>query len=352
MERYEGNVECATAEEHTAAEYPKQLILSSLLPNGPSGWCAAGQGTARVLFPHRSGGPVSEEHKEPTDPAACSTLSHPLRGSLSAAGAAQDCGNLHICRLHSGQARRCLQSAHHPQCCGVHYTHSAAEYRTKRSTGHTRAEGIRRHLHGCASAQKAVALCDALSCPRSQGASLAVPVYLFLCVFESQVLLESLPHKVALDKLRLDFARELTLMFQEPSVALETCIRLLDYLGQLPVDKSNPSGASGGGSSSLLSTDSIEWQAKMKSANPGNLLPHYQALILQTLAFVDVISRALQAASGNSSLEKYWRVLSNHAQDVLDNAIGMLAPEYFLNVINDLLEHPLIQVRIKVLEPI
>ncbi|XP_001355765.2 HEAT repeat-containing protein 1 homolog [Drosophila pseudoobscura] len=203
----------------------------------------------------------------------------------------------------------------------------------------------------------------------------------FLCiVFESQVLLESIPHKVPLDKSRLDFVRELTLMFEEPSVALQTCIRLLDYLQQLPVDKSKQSGANGGSSSSLLSTEqqlfdvrtrsfkqlrhykyvimdylsgissSSDWQAKMKSANPSDLLEHYQALILQTLAYVDVVNRALEASSANSSLEKYWRVMSNHAQDVLDNAIGMLSPEYFLNVITDLLNHPLIQVRIKVLE--
>ncbi|XP_017041327.1 HEAT repeat-containing protein 1 homolog [Drosophila ficusphila] len=200
----------------------------------------------------------------------------------------------------------------------------------------------------------------------------------FLCiVFESQVLLEQSSPKVSSDKSRLDFARELTLMFEDPTVGLQTCIRLLEYQAKLPINKSGPSGKT---SSPAFSTEQQlfdvgtrtfkqlrhyrylimdflsgisscnEWQAKMKRPDPTELLPYYQDLILKTLAYVGIVNEALEAASETPSLEKYWRVLGNHAHDVLDNAIGLLAPEHFLTVITELLQHDLVYVRIKVLE--
>ncbi|KAI8037996.1 HEAT repeat-containing protein 1 homolog [Drosophila gunungcola] len=201
----------------------------------------------------------------------------------------------------------------------------------------------------------------------------------FLCiVFESQVLLEQAPQKVSSDKSRLDFARELTLMFEDPTVGLQTCIRLLEYLATLPANKSGHSGGTTG--SSVLSTEKQlfdvrtrtfkqlrhykylimdflsgisscnEWQAKMKRPDPTELLPYYQDFILRTLAYVGVVNGALEAASETPSLEKFWRVLANHAHDVLDNAIGLLAPEHFISVITELLQHDHVYVRIKVLE--
>ncbi|XP_017023982.1 HEAT repeat-containing protein 1 homolog [Drosophila kikkawai] len=196
----------------------------------------------------------------------------------------------------------------------------------------------------------------------------------FLCiVFESHVLLDQ---KASTDKSRLEFGRELTLMFEDPAVGLETCIRLLDYLAKLPANKSGPSPTG----SLFLSTEQQlfdvgsrsfkqlrhykylimdflsgisscnEWQAKMKRPDPTELLPYYQELIIKTLAYVSVVNGALEAATETPSLEKFWRVLGNHAHDVLDNAIGLLAPEYFLSVITELLQHDLVHVRTKVLE--
>ncbi|KAH8279941.1 hypothetical protein KR054_011740 [Drosophila jambulina] len=196
----------------------------------------------------------------------------------------------------------------------------------------------------------------------------------FLCiVFESHVLLDQ---KASTDKSRLEFARELTLMFEDPTVALETCIRLLDYLAKLPASKSSTTG-----STSLIHateqqlfdvrsrsfkqlrhykyllmdflsgiSSCNEWQAKMKRPDPTELLPYYQEFILKTLAYVSVVNGAMEAASETPSLEKFWRVLANHAHDVLDNAIGLLAPEHFLSVITELLQHDLVHVRTKVLE--
>nr|NP_609079.2 lethal (2) k09022 [Drosophila melanogaster]Q9VM75.2 RecName: Full=HEAT repeat-containing protein 1 homolog [Drosophila melanogaster]AAF52447.2 lethal (2) k09022 [Drosophila melanogaster] len=200
----------------------------------------------------------------------------------------------------------------------------------------------------------------------------------FLCIiFESQVLLEQVPQKVSTDKSRLDFARELTLMFEDPTVAIQTCIRLLDYLAKLPATKSSLSGGSG---SSVLSTEQQlfdvrtrtfkqlrhykylimdflsgisscnEWEKKMKRPDPNELLPYYQEFILKTLAYVGVLNGALEAASETPSLEKFWRVLANHAHDVLDNAIGLLAPQHFISVITELLKHDHVYVRIKVMD--
>ncbi|KAH8238869.1 hypothetical protein KR038_005117 [Drosophila bunnanda] len=200
----------------------------------------------------------------------------------------------------------------------------------------------------------------------------------FLCiVFESHVLLDQ---KASTDKSRLEFSRELTLMFEDPAVALETCIRLLDYFTKLPANKSSQSSTSTGSTSLIMSADQQlfdvrsrsfkqlrhykylimdflsgisscnEWQAKMKRPDPTELLQYFQEFILKTLACLSVINAALEAASGTPSLEKFWNVLANHGHDVLDNAIGLLAPEHFLSVLTELLQHELVHVRTKVLE--
>ncbi|KAH8271945.1 hypothetical protein KR044_012244 [Drosophila immigrans] len=216
----------------------------------------------------------------------------------------------------------------------------------------------------------------------------------FLCiVFEAQMLLEQTQQTPQpgsktkqqqqlkqMDKSRLEFARELTLMFKEPEVLLETCMQLLDYLAKLPQSKEaqaampKPNGLSPEQQmfdvrnrsfkqlrhykylildylSGLSSSD--EFQEKL--ANPKEqqlqqLRPLYQQFILKTLSYVGVVNNALQHSTGTPSLEKYWRVLANHVHDVLDNAIGLLTPEAFLQVITDLLQHELVHVRIKVLE--
>ncbi|XP_017069848.2 LOW QUALITY PROTEIN: HEAT repeat-containing protein 1 homolog [Drosophila eugracilis] len=195
----------------------------------------------------------------------------------------------------------------------------------------------------------------------------------FLCiVFESQVILE-----VSTDKSRLDFARELTLMFEDPTIGLQTSVCLLEHLAKLPASKSGLKENTD--TSTLLTEEQIfdvethtfkqlrhykylimdflsgisscnEWQAKMKRPDPTELLPYYQDFILKTLAYVGVINVSLEAATETPSLEKFWRVLANHAHDVLDNAIGLLAPEHFISVITELLQHDHVYVRIKVLD--
>ncbi|KAH8305500.1 hypothetical protein KR018_012257 [Drosophila ironensis] len=200
----------------------------------------------------------------------------------------------------------------------------------------------------------------------------------FLCiVFESQVLLQQSAQKVSADKSRLDFARELILMFEDPSVGLQTGIHLLDYLAHLPANKE--AAKSKKSSSDLICeqqlfdvhsrsfkelrhykyliidflsdiTSSSEWRTKMVRPDPTELMAYYQGFILSTLSYVGLLNGEVEASAGTPILEKFWRVLANHAHDVLDNAIGLLAPEYFLSVITDLMQHDLVHVRIKVLE--
>ncbi|KAM8716313.1 hypothetical protein ACLKA7_003231 [Drosophila subpalustris] len=211
----------------------------------------------------------------------------------------------------------------------------------------------------------------------------------FLCiVLESQMLLEQ-AHQTpqgqkgkglkVLDKSRLEFVRDLSLMFTEPSILLHTCINLLDYLAKLPLSKEAQAATSGGTISpehqlfdvrtrtyrqlrhykylimDYLSglSSSVEFQEKLANPNAQQLQqlkPLYQSFILKTLSYVALVNNVLQVSSNTPSLEKYWRVLSNHVHDVLDNAIGLLSPEYFLSVITELLQHELIHVRIKVLD--
>ncbi|XP_016987522.1 HEAT repeat-containing protein 1 homolog [Drosophila rhopaloa] len=194
----------------------------------------------------------------------------------------------------------------------------------------------------------------------------------FLCiVFESQMLREEAPKKVSSDKSRLDFARELTLMFEDSTVALQTSIRLLEFLATLPTSQIDQLGSTTENQlfnvrartfkqlrhykylimdflSGISSCN--EWQAKMKRSDPTELLPYYQDFILKALAYVGVVNGALEAATETPSVEKFWGVLAIHVHDVLDNAIGLLAPEDFLSVITELLQHDHVYVRIKVLE--
>ncbi|KAH8411910.1 hypothetical protein KR222_002119 [Zaprionus bogoriensis] len=212
----------------------------------------------------------------------------------------------------------------------------------------------------------------------------------FLCiVFESQMLLEQQSPAKQPDKSRVEFARELTLQFEQPAVILHTCVHLLGYLAQLPVTKEaqaqypsasvSSSSSSGKGKSTPLSPEQQLFDVRARSfrqlrhykylimdylsglsssadfqsllANPDDAqLPLHQDFILQTLSYVSIVNGGLQAAAGTPSLEKYWRVLANHVHDVLDNAIGLLAPQHFLKVITQLLEHELLHVRIKGLE--
>lgn len=202
----------------------------------------------------------------------------------------------------------------------------------------------------------------------------------FLCiVFEAQMLLEQKPQKPPLkqpDKSRVEFASELTMSFKQSPVILRTCVNLLDYLAKLPTTKESQASATVPGHISpeqqlfdvrtrnfkqlrhykylimdfLSGLSSLPEFQSMLGKPQGMLLPLYQDFILKTLAYVSVVNNALQAAAGTPSLEKYWRVLANHVHDVLDNAIGLLSPECFINVITELLHHELIAVRIKGLE--
>ncbi|XP_030376815.1 HEAT repeat-containing protein 1 homolog [Scaptodrosophila lebanonensis] len=205
----------------------------------------------------------------------------------------------------------------------------------------------------------------------------------FLCiVLEAQTVMEQQPAQVDTNNTRLEFARELTLMFDDPELILETCVCLLDYLAQLPTSKSND-GNTKQSNSSILETEqqlfdvrthsfkqlrhymylitdylcslsgSTEFKTKLDAPTAvalQNLKPFYQDFILKTLGYVTVANNALLSAAGTLSLEKYWRVIGNHAHDILNNAIGLLSPEYFLSVITELLQHEIIHVRIKVLE--
>ncbi|EDV99189.1 HEAT repeat-containing protein 1 homolog [Drosophila grimshawi] len=202
----------------------------------------------------------------------------------------------------------------------------------------------------------------------------------FLCiVLESQMQLAQTPHTAGkqVDRQRLEFARELTLMFEQPAVIVDTCVHLLDYLATLPQTKEALAQAASSSSASSISPEqqlfdvrtrsfkqlrhykylimdylssvssSAEFQTKLGKPKQSQLAL-YQHFIAKTLSYVVVVNQAHQLA--DNVLKKYWHVLGNHAHDVLDNAIGLLRAEHFLNVITELLQHELIHVRIKVLE--
>ncbi|ALC38653.1 l-2-k09022 [Drosophila busckii] len=201
-----------------------------------------------------------------------------------------------------------------------------------------------------------------------------------LCMLlEAQMLQEQAQQgkQILQDKTRLEFACELTLSF-EPAVILQTCVQLLSYLTELPASKAAFEQAQGSGNKQqqqqqqllfdlrsrsfkqlrhfkylildFLSGLSCSQQFQAQLSNKELLKPLYQQFILHTLAYVAVLNQALHSSSGQPSLEKYWRVLLNHIHDVLDNAIGLLSPEYFLQVIVELLQHELLPVRLKLLQ--
>ncbi|KAM7353776.1 HEAT repeat containing 1 homolog l(2)k09022 [Cochliomyia hominivorax] len=218
-------------------------------------------------------------------------------------------------------------------------------------------------------------------------------LWMFLCVVfeahviddEKQRLLQKKTHKsssAAADQVakRIEIALELTNTFK-PQIVLETCIQLMIYIEQLPMQKEdNPNSRK-----SITNLDNIETSlfdiytrsakqlrhykyvimqflsaitcsheflrqiALLNEEDIVNMKPFYQNFIIRILSYVPLVNATIEK-SEDTSQQKFWKVILHHLHDVLDNAISLLSPEMFLVVVNGLLQHQLLSIRKKVIE--
>lgn len=218
-------------------------------------------------------------------------------------------------------------------------------------------------------------------------------LWMFLCVVfeahviddEKQRLLQkksNKPSATAADQMakRIEIALELTNNFS-PAIILETCIQIMKYIEQLPMQKEENSKARkslGSADSSeaflfdtnarsakqlrhykyvimqFLSalTSSNEFLRKIALLTEDDIVvmkPFYQNLIIRILSYVPLVTNAIEK-SDETTQQKFWKVILHHLHDVLDNAISLLSAEMFLVVVNGLLQHQLLSIRKKVIE--
>ncbi|XP_037811353.1 HEAT repeat-containing protein 1 homolog [Lucilia sericata] len=218
-------------------------------------------------------------------------------------------------------------------------------------------------------------------------------LWMFLCVVfdahviddEKQRLLQKKSHKSSTygaDQVakRIEIALELTNTFK-PQTIIETCIQLMKYIEQLPMQKEDQTNSR----KSLKNLDNLEsylFDVNTRSAKQLRhykyvimqflsaitsaqeflrqialltdediliMKPFYQNFIIRILSFVPVVTATIEK-SEDSSQQKFWKVILHHLHDVLDNAISLLSPEMFLVVVNGLLQHQLLSIRKKVIE--
>ncbi|XP_065355834.1 HEAT repeat-containing protein 1 homolog [Calliphora vicina] len=218
-------------------------------------------------------------------------------------------------------------------------------------------------------------------------------LWMFLCVVfeahviddEKQRLIQKKPNKsksFAADQMakRIEIVLELTNTFK-PQTIIGTCIQLMKYTEQLPMQKEDNTNTR----KSLSNLDNLEaylfdintrsakqlrhykyvimqFLSAITSANEflrqialltdDDILimkPFYQNFIIRILSFVPLVTATIEK-SEDTSQQKFWKVILHHLHDVLDNAISLLSAEMFLVVVNGLLQHQLLSIRKKVIE--
>lgn len=203
-------------------------------------------------------------------------------------------------------------------------------------------------------------------------------LFLFLLlVFESHVVHGSgEKQRGALEKYevtpkRLDVAADLARLFA-PNIVITSCIKIIEYLNSLPVDKSDHNQIDESPTfninyhtpkqfrhykytivvfvSSLLSSKEFVSQI---AALPDNVLLQleslYKDLIVNTLTYIQNTSK-IADKSQNTPQAQYWKAMLHYSYEILDSANALLTPQMFLLVTKGLMSHNLNVIRKRSLE--
>ncbi|XP_041777303.1 HEAT repeat-containing protein 1 homolog [Anopheles merus] len=170
----------------------------------------------------------------------------------------------------------------------------------------------------------------------------------------------------------------------EPTVIIQTCTYLVDYLRDLPMEIEKRKSDLGpmeldvvdgsifnvkthtgrqlkhfkyslvqfvGG---LLSTVFvINKIAQLNEEETLGMKKYYQNLIVGILTYVNAVSKMLDKLKEDGSDEKiplYWRAMLNNCYDILESTISLLSADTLIIVVHGLLKHRFLMVRRKVIE--
>lgn len=199
-------------------------------------------------------------------------------------------------------------------------------------------------------------------------------LYLFLLlVFESQVLHSNQEkQRNESSSKRLDIAADLCRQFT-PNIVLFSCIKLIKHLNELPDEKEDSmetdsdSGTFGiithsakdfrhykylllKFTSNLLSSQEFVKQiAVLTDEEEVQLEALYKEMIVNILQYIQRTSKVAERAA-NTPQAQYWKVILHHSYDTLDSLNALVTPQMFLLVTKGLMIHSLGTVRRRILE--
>ncbi|XP_058059727.1 HEAT repeat-containing protein 1 homolog [Anopheles bellator] len=184
---------------------------------------------------------------------------------------------------------------------------------------------------------------------------------------------------------RMEIAIQIAREF-EPSVIMETCTKLVQYVRDLPMEMPEKRKGEEAVAMDVDSVEDVIFNVKTHTARQlkhfkyslvqfvGSLITsvavinkiaqlsaeqtldmkrHYQNLIVSILTYVNAVSKTIdrvKAESDDDKIPMYWRAMLNNCYDILEGTISLLAAETLIIVVHGLLQHRFLMVRRKVIE--
>lgn len=197
-------------------------------------------------------------------------------------------------------------------------------------------------------------------------------LYLFLLlIFESQVLHSNKEKQRNENSLkRLDIAADLCREFT-PTIVLSSCIKLIKQLNELPDEKEDSMETDVDTfniithspkdfrhykylllkfiSSLLASQEFVKQIAILTDKEEVQLEDLYKEMIVNILQYIRRTSTVAEKAA-NTPQAQYWKVILHHSYDTLDSLNALVTPHMFLLVTKGLMVHSLGTVRRRILE--
>ncbi|KAF2881660.1 hypothetical protein ILUMI_24517 [Ignelater luminosus] len=200
----------------------------------------------------------------------------------------------------------------------------------------------------------------------------------FLIIFEAHVVHGHMEKQkinknrslVNLDEVpkRLDIAADLAREFS-PEIVIVSCIKVLEYLRKLPEEKNDATSKFVFDikrytakqfrhykyviitftANLLSSTQFVNQVAKLSDDEILGLESLFKDMIINILNYIQVTSKVAERNS-NTPQAQYWKVILHHSYDVLDAINALLTNQLFLMVIRGLMVYSLSTVRKRALE--
>lgn len=193
-------------------------------------------------------------------------------------------------------------------------------------------------------------------------------LYLFLLLmFEAHV---KRPDKKIDEELpkRLQVCQALCMEFS-PSIVIESCIKLMQYIHKLPVEK--PEGQTKADiifdlnqytpkqfrhykytiiaftATMLPLNEFVTGIAELDDETLIEMENLYKDMIISTLTFIQSMAKILQKSTNQS---QYWKVMLHLSYDILDSINALLTPKMFLLVVKGLMGHSLSTIKRRAME--